>query len=85
MASKSRVIYIGVTNNLSRRVCEHQTKFYPKSFSARYLCKHLVYYEDFQDVYKAIAREKELKAWKRSKKIALIETTNPFWDELQIL
>ncbi len=81
MASASGVLYIGVTNDLERRVFEHQKKLIP-GFSARYNVRKLVYFELFGNVHAAIAREKELKGWLRRRKIALIESVNPQWDDL---
>lgn len=70
------VLYTGVTNNLQRRVWEHKNKVNPRSFTVRYnICK-LVYYECFEDVNAAIAREKQIKAGSRARKIALIESMN---------
>jgi putative endonuclease len=81
MASLSGVLYIGVTNDLERRVFEHKNKAVP-GFSARYNVQKLVYFEFFADVRAAIAREKQLKGWLRKRKIALIESTNPQWNDL---
>ena len=81
VASISRVIYIGISNNLGRRVWEHKNDMMD-GFSKQYRCHRLVYYESFDDVRKAIDREKQLKAWNRSKKIWLIEQVNPTWEDL---
>ena len=81
MASKTRVIYTGMTNNLERRVYEHKGKLF-KGFTSRYNITRLVYYEYTNDVNAAILREKEIKAWRREKKIKLIESTNPEWQDL---
>ena len=81
MAGASGVIYIGVTNDIERRVVEHKSKAVP-GFSARYNLTKLVYFEAFSDVRAAIAREKELKGWLRRRKIALIESVNPRWNDL---
>jgi putative endonuclease len=81
MASASGVLYIGVTNNLDRRVLQHKSGVVP-GFSARYKTKKLVYFELFGDVRTAIGREKELKGWVRRRKIALIEAKNPGWRDL---
>jgi len=83
MASASGVLYIGVTNDLDRRVLEHKTGLLP-GFSSRYKTKKLVYFEFFSDVRAAIAREKELKGWLRKRKIALIESINPQWQDLSL-
>ena len=81
VASKSRVIYIGMTNDLSRRVFEHKNALI-KGFTAHYRCHRLVYCESFDDVNKAIDREKQLKRWRREKKAWLIERHNPTWEDL---
>jgi putative endonuclease len=81
MASKSRVLYIGLTSNLERRVWEHQHDLID-GFSMRYRCHRLVYYESFDRVENAIAREKQLKRWNRTKKVWLIERANPSWEDL---
>jgi putative endonuclease len=74
-------IYLGVTNNLSRRVWEHKTKVF-KGFTERYGVDRLVWYEDYDDPSEAIAREKALKKWRRDWKIRLIEEFNPLWTDL---
>jgi putative endonuclease len=76
MASKSGTLYTGMTNNLDRRVFEHKQHLIP-GFTAKYHCTHLVYFEEFSDPRNAITREKQIKGWLRSKKIALIESMNP--------
>jgi putative endonuclease len=81
MASASRVLYIGVTGDLLRRVAEHKDKRVP-GFTARYRVTALVYFEAFGDIRIAIAREKQLKGWLRARKIALIESLNPHWRDL---
>ena len=80
-ASRSRQLYIGFTNGLRRRMAEHR-EHRPGTYTARYKIDRLVYYEHFQYVTIAIAREKELKDWNRAKKIALIESINPTWQDL---
>ncbi|MFY9689195.1 MAG: GIY-YIG nuclease family protein [Candidatus Acidiferrales bacterium] len=81
LASKFGVLYVGVTNHLSRRIVEHRVKM-TDGFSARYNVNRLVYYERFGDIRNAIAREKQIKGWLRAKKIALIESVNPSWKDL---
>ena len=81
LSSKSRTLYIGVTNHLRARVVEHREKE-PGSFTARYNIYRLVYFERFQYINNAIARERELKDWNRARKVALIEAENPLWDDL---
>ena len=80
LSSRSRILYIGVTNNLERRVSEHKQKQIP-GFTVKYNISRLVYYEDYPDIRAAIAREKQLKGWLRSKKMELIESTNPAWKD----
>jgi enoyl-CoA hydratase/carnithine racemase/predicted GIY-YIG superfamily endonuclease len=82
MASHKRVLYIGVTSKLEYRVWQHKQGMFPEGFSARYRIHKLVYFETYSDIGTAIAREKELKGWLRSRKIALITTTNPKWKDL---
>ena len=74
-------IYVGVTNDLKRRVAEHKSGSIP-GFTQKYNCKKLVYYESFSDIEQAIAREKQLKGWVRRKKDALIDSTNPDKNDL---
>jgi putative endonuclease len=81
LASRSRVLYTGVTNNLGFRVYQHKQRAH-KSFTQQYHVTRLIYYEMFGDVRDAIAREKQIKSWRRSKKIALIEAKNPKWRDL---
>ena len=78
------VMYIGVTNDLRRRISEHKGGML-EGFTKRYKVHKLVYYEHFDDIKAAIAREKELKGWSRAKKNELVETENPGWEELDIL
>ena len=81
MASRSLQLYIGITNSLRRRVAEHKV-LTPGTYTARYNIDRLVYFEHFQYVHNAIAREKELKDWNREKKLALIVANNPTWIDL---
>src|SRR5207245_691934 len=81
MASRSRVLYTGVTNDLVRRVDEHKRGLTP-GFTSRYRVSRLVYFEAFGDVRDAIAREKQLKGWLRARKMRLIEQKNPSWEDL---
>ena len=81
MSSQTQTIYIGITNNLFRRVEQHKQGLV-KGFTKKYKCKLLVYYEQTNDVYVAIEREKQLKKWNREKKILLIERMNPSWADL---
>jgi putative endonuclease len=82
LASKRNgTLYIGVTNNLSRRVHEHRTKT-KEGFTSRYGVFLLVWSEEYGDIYEAIAREKSLKRWERAWKLKLIEAANPDWQDL---
>ena len=76
------VLYIGVTSDLYSRIIEHNEKLYPTSFSAKYNCNKLVYYEQYSNIEEAIGKEKQLKNWKRAWKINLINNTNPEWIDL---
>lgn len=75
------MLYIGVTNNLERRVYEHKMKL-NEGFTKKYNLHQLVYYEDTDDIGHAIEREKQLKRWRREKKVWLIEQLNPSWKDL---
>ncbi|MBX0312658.1 MAG: GIY-YIG nuclease family protein [Sulfurihydrogenibium sp.] len=77
----NKVLYVGVTNNLIRRVYEHKNKLI-SGFTSKYNVNKLVYYESFPSVFDAIKREKEIKGWKREKKVALINSFNPEWKDL---
>lgn len=81
MSNTSRTLYTGVTNDLARRVGEHKGKLVP-GFTSKYNITNLVYAEATRDVNAAIAREKQIKGWRREKKIALIESVNPEWDDV---
>jgi putative endonuclease len=81
IASPSRTIYTGVTNNLERRVWEHKNGAVP-GFTKKYGCTRLVLIEEFSEFDDAIAREKEIKDWKRERKVELIEAANPRWFDL---
>ena len=81
MASRSHNLYIGVTNDIARRVREHKSHEF-EGFTERYNIDRLVWYETYQDVHRAIGREKQLKGWIRQKKNKLIEAINPTWQDL---
>jgi putative endonuclease len=81
MNSPSGTLYTGMTNNLTRRVYEHKQKL-RDGFTKKYNVTRLAYYEETSDVQTALAREKEIKKWRRSKKIALIKSVNPKWQDL---
>jgi len=76
------VLYLGVTSELKTRVYKHKTKYYPNSFTEKYNCHKLVYYETFYSIEEAIAREKAVKKWKREWKEQLINKMNPKWNNL---
>lgn len=73
-------LYIGVTSDLMARLHQHRTRI-TSGFAVKYAVFRLVHFEQFEDMYSAIAREKQLKAWRRGWKIALIEENNPFWED----
>ncbi|MYC32938.1 MAG: GIY-YIG nuclease family protein [Chloroflexi bacterium] len=75
-------LYVGITNDLTRRVFEHQQRTDPRSFTARYNLTQLVHFEECGDVNAAITREKQLKSWSRARKEALINSTNPAHENL---
>jgi putative endonuclease len=81
LGSRSRNLYVGLTNDLRRRVGEHRAHV-PGSHTGEYNIDRLVYFERFQYVRSAIAREKELKDWNRAMKVELIEKVNPTWEDL---
>jgi len=81
LASRSRVLYVGVTRDLNRRVFEHRLGF-NRGFTTRFRATRLVYFESTNDVMAAITREKQLKGWSRSRKLALIESAKPEWRDL---
>ena len=78
------VLYVGVTSELRARIWEHKTKFYQKSFSAKYNCNKIVWYETFSRIEEAIEREKQIKAGRRKAKESLIKAMNPAWNDLWI-
>lgn len=81
LSSRSRAIYVGVTSDLMGRLACHRTGAIP-GHASRYKITRLVYFESTADVHVAIAREKQLKGWRRNKKVRLIETMNPTWEDL---
>ena len=81
MASKSKTLYIGMTNDLQRRVYEHKHKLI-EGFTSKYNIDQLVYFEMLPGAQSAITREKQLKTWLRIRKIELIESGNPYWSDL---
>jgi len=81
MASRTRVLYCGMTNDLRRRTIQHNDGTLP-GFTTTYRCERLVWYEHYRYVYNAIEREKQIKSWTRAKKILLIEDKKPSWSVL---
>ena len=81
LTNHSRMLYVGVTNNLKRRVYEHRSKIIP-DYASRYNITQLVYFESTPNVTAAIAREKQIKGWLRWRKIELITSKNPRWIDL---
>ena len=81
VASRTHVLYCGVTNHIQRRVEQHRASYCP-GFTATYQCNRLVWFESYQYVINALDREKQIKRWSRAKKIWLIEQANPTWADL---
>jgi len=81
LTNRSGTLYTGVTNDLQRRMYEHKNKLV-EGFTKRYNIDMLVYYEVTDDINGALNREKQIKAWRRSKRVALIESTNPQWRDM---
>jgi len=81
VASRSRTLYTGVTGDLTGRVIQHRQSLI-EGFTSKYRIHRLAYFEVFHDVRSAIAREKQVKRWRREKKVALIERDNPAWEDL---
>jgi len=79
----NQVMYVGVTNNLKRRIYEHKNKLV-KGFTEKYNVSKLVYFEETNDINSAIAREKDIKKWRREKKNRLVVQMNPDWDDLSL-
>ena len=84
MTNRSKTLYTGITNNLERRGHEHKRKSIA-GFTSKYNITRLVYYEETTDVLSAISREKTIKGWVRAKKLALIESVNPTWQDLSAI
>ena len=83
MASVSDVLYLGVTNNLIRRVYEHKHSLI-EGFTKKYNCKRLIYFESSDDIKVILEREKQIKKWSRKKKVWLINKINPEWNDLSL-
>lgn len=82
LASRSRTLYVGMTKDLARRLREHRTGRSSGAFSARYDVHQLVYFEVASSPYAAVTREKEIKTWSRERKMELVESMNPGWEDL---
>jgi putative endonuclease len=83
LASRSRVLYTGMTNNLAGRLREHR-RGERKGFTQKYRVHRLVFFECYHDPHAAVARERQIKSWRREKKVALIEAANPTWEDLGV-
>ncbi|MBW8012594.1 MAG: GIY-YIG nuclease family protein [Chloroflexi bacterium] len=81
MASKTGTLYTGMTNNLQKRIYQHKNKTI-EGFTQKYSVTRLVYFEETNDVKTAITREKQIKSWRRSKKLDLIKSSNSTWEDL---
>ena len=81
LASQTRTLYVGVTSNLPKRISEHRS-WREGAFTSRYRVNRLVYFESTPNARAAIEREKQIKRWRRSKKVELVERSNPFWKDL---
>lgn len=84
MSNKSRRLYVGFTDDIIRRVIEHKEKVFPSSFTAQYVYDMLVFYEEYSRAVGARMREKEIKGWRREKKLKLILAENPDWADLSL-
>jgi putative endonuclease len=81
MGSKTGTLYVGITSDIKRRVYEHKNHLIP-GFTNKYNVERLLYFETIHDPASAINREKQIKAWRREKKVALIDSVNPSWEDL---
>ena len=81
---RNGTLYVGVTSNLKNRVWQHRNNFYPESFTAKYKCHILVYYQVFNRIEEAITEEKRIKSGSRTAKLKLIEEKNPQWNDLWV-
>ena len=82
VSNNAHTLYCGITNNLQVRVNQHKHRAYPNGFTGRYTFDRLVYFEAADDKHAATRRERQIKAWRRSKKVALIQSGNPNWIDL---
>ena len=83
MSGRTKTLYVGVTNDIERRIQEHREKSVP-GFTSKYALDRLVYFEEYPDIRDAIAREKQIKSWRREKKLRLIESLNSKWSDLSL-
>jgi putative endonuclease len=83
MSGRTRTLYVGITNDIERLAYEHRNKSI-QGFTSKYHLDHLVYFEEYADVRDAIEQEKQIKSWRREKKVALIESLNPRWRDLSL-
>ena len=83
MSGRTRTLYIGVTDDIERRTYEHRHKSFP-GFTSKYRLDRLVYFEEHADIRDAIERERQIKSWRREKKLALIKSLNPSWRDLSL-
>lgn len=84
VSNNSHTLYIGSTSELVRRIHQHKTRFFPNAFTARYTFDRLVWFEEQLTKDAALKREKQLKGWKRERKVALIRERNPTWEDLSV-
>ena len=84
MSNRAHTLYTGITNDLPQRVRQHKTRTYPNAFTARYTFDRLVYYESAVDQHAAALREKRIKNWPRAKRVELIQSVNPNWNDLSV-
>jgi putative endonuclease len=84
MSNKSRRLYVGFTDDIIRRVIEHKEKIFPSSFTAQYVYDMVVFYQEYSRAVSARMREKEIKGWRREKKLKLILAENPDWADLSL-
>ena len=84
VSNNARTLYVGITNDLPARIVEHKTHKYPNAFTARYTFDRCVYFEPASSASDAARREKQIKSWRREKKVALIVASNPKWEDLSM-
>lgn len=82
LTNRSGTLYVGMTSDLERRIAEHRAGHYPNAFTERYAIDRLIYAEPYASARNAVQRERQLKSWRRAKKVALINAVNPSWRDL---